>query len=203
MKKVYLQGTQLVVTYSGGKDSTLMLLLLWEMLSELPASMRTQTVHLISSDTGVETPDMADYQMRALRNIESAAKSNCIPIDVTLVKPSLKQSFFYKNLGRGTLISTPKTRHRWCTYSLKISPTQEKLKELIARAPITFDSEKQHQLILMLGARNEESARRRASIAKYEISEKSYFSRHSDFKEILCYSPLKFVTADELWFKSF
>lgn len=202
MKEVYLRDdVPLAIAYSGGKDSTLLLLLLWEMLSSLPVDQRRKTVHLISSDTGVETPDMTDYVHKAIKSIQRSAEEQQIPIETNLVKPSLKQSFWWKVLARGTLISTPNTKHRWCTHTLKIAPTQSKLKELLAQSPIQFGENQKHQLILALGIRNEESARRKASISKWELSEESYFSRHSDFDEILCYGPLKFVTADELWFK--
>jgi DNA sulfur modification protein DndC len=202
MKEVYLNDNKiLAMAWSAGKDSTLMLLLLWEMLSSLPLELRTKKVHLITSDTGVETPDYSDYVFRALSSIKNAAKEQQIPIETTMIQPSLKQSFWWKILGRGTLISTPNTRHRWCTHTLKISPTQEKLKELLANAPVRFDNQDKYQLILMLGTRLEESARRKASMQRFELSEESLFSRHSDFDEIQCYSPLKFVSADELWFK--
>ncbi|WP_066412813.1 hypothetical protein [Sutcliffiella cohnii] len=202
MKQVYLHEEKLLaMAWSGGKDSTLMLLLLWEMLSELPEELRTKKVHLISSDTRVETPDMTDYQYRAIESIREAAINQKIPIEATLISPSLKQSFWWKVLGRGTLISTPNTRHRWCTHSLKITPTQSKLKELLAEAPVLFDNQEKYQMILMLGTRLNESNQRKRSMQRFALSAESLFSRHSDYEEIQCYNPIKFVSSDELWFK--
>lgn len=57
-----------------------------------------------------------------------------------------------------------------------------------------------HQITVNLGVRNEESARRASSIAKFELSKESLWSKHSDFKEVMCLSPLKFISSDELWF---
>ncbi|PGT83248.1 hypothetical protein COD11_13005 [Bacillus sp. AFS040349] len=189
------------LAFSAGKDSTLLLLLLWEMLSSLDVNERKKKVHLITSDTGVETPDMEKYVSSALDCIQKSAIEQQIPIETTLMKPSLKQSFWWKILGKGTLISTPNTRHRWCTSMLKILPTQDKLKELLAQSPVQIGNHNKHQLILMLGTRLDESTRRKMSIQSYQLSEESLFSRHSDFDEILCYGPLKFVSSDELWFK--
>ena len=45
-----------VVGYSGGKDSSAVLQLVWTALSQLPAENRTKTVHVISTDTLVEQP---------------------------------------------------------------------------------------------------------------------------------------------------
>ncbi|KZE67926.1 hypothetical protein AWM68_17280 [Fictibacillus phosphorivorans] len=200
MRKVYLQDKKpIVVLYSGGKDSSLVLTLLWEMLLELPAEQRTKTVHVMLSDTGVELPNISEYVDRCLIKIERKAKHDGLPIVVHRAKPKMKQNFWYKVLGRGTLISTPKTKHRSCTHWLKITPTQEKLKELIAEAPIQLGTDKT-VLTCMLGVRNEESARRAASIQKWELSKESLWARHSDFEEIMCFHPIKFVTADELWY---
>ena len=45
--------------YSGGKDSTATVQLVWEALSEIPAEQRHKTVHVISTDTLVESPVVA------------------------------------------------------------------------------------------------------------------------------------------------
>jgi DNA sulfur modification protein DndC len=50
-----------VIGYSGGKDSTTALQLVWNALLGLPAEMRTKPVYVISSDTLVETPKMVEY----------------------------------------------------------------------------------------------------------------------------------------------
>lgn len=201
MKRVYLKDElPIVVSYSGGKDSNLVLTLLWETLLTIPVEKRTKTVHVISSDVGVEVPDMEDYLHSALLKIQHHAVKENLPIKIHTVKPDLKNRFFVKVLGRGTLISTPNTKHRWCTFSLKINPIQEKLKELISQSPVLF-VESEYQLTLWLGVRVEESARRKATMESLKISEDdNYWARHSDFKEILCFHPIRDVTADELWF---
>ena len=45
--------------YSGGKDSTAVVQLVWMALSELPADKLKKTVHVISTDTLVESPVVA------------------------------------------------------------------------------------------------------------------------------------------------
>jgi DNA sulfur modification protein DndC len=201
MKKVYLaDGKPIVLGFSGGKDSSLLLTLLWEMLLELPADKRMKTVHVMNSDTLVEAPVMSEYVDRTLIKIERKAALQGLPIQVHRVRPKMKDRFFYRVLGRGNLIATPKTKHRGCTHWLKITPTQEKLKELIASAPVQFRGEDKTVLTLFLGVRVEESARRAASISSWQLSEESLFAKHSDFEQIMCFHPLKFVDADSLWF---
>jgi len=53
---------------------------------------------------------------------------------------------------------------------------------------------------LWLAVRNEESARRRASIAKHEESTHSFFAEHTSIPELRVFHPVKFVTGDEIFF---
>ena len=199
MKKVYLQDNKpICLLFSGGKDSSLLLTLLWDVLLTLPKELLTKTVHVMTSETGVETPLMEGYVDSVLDRIENAATKDSLPIIVHRVKPDRTNNLWYKLLGKGTLISTPKTKHRWCTFSLKIKPAGKKLKELISTAPVNLDGTGT-VLTCWMGVRNEESARRKMSIEKFSLSEESLWSRHTDFKEIMCYSPLRFVSGDELW----
>jgi DNA sulfur modification protein DndC len=112
----------------------------------------------------------------------------------------MKNNFRVKVLGRGTLISTPLTKHHPCTHWLKITPTQEKFKELIAATPVRLGTDKT-VLTAYMGVRNEESARQKASISKFQLNEESLWVKHSDFDEVLCFHPIKFITQDELWFE--
>ena len=48
-----------VVGYSGGKDSSAALQLVWLAIRELPAAERTKPIHVISTDTLVEQPLVA------------------------------------------------------------------------------------------------------------------------------------------------
>ena len=50
-----------VIGYSGGKDSSAVLQLVWLALKELPPEKRTKPVHLISTDTLVEQPVVAAW----------------------------------------------------------------------------------------------------------------------------------------------
>ncbi len=45
-----------VIGYSGGKDSTTTLQLVWYALAELMPEQRTKPIYVISTDTKVETP---------------------------------------------------------------------------------------------------------------------------------------------------
>src|SRR5579863_7679448 len=60
-----------VIGYSGGKDSTAALQLVWLAILDLPAEQRTKPVHVISTDTLVEQPLVAswvDASLSQMRN---------------------------------------------------------------------------------------------------------------------------------------
>ena len=48
-----------VIGYSGGKDSTATLQLVWLAIKELPEKQRNKTIHIINTDTLVESPVVA------------------------------------------------------------------------------------------------------------------------------------------------
>ena len=62
-----------VIGYSGGKDSTTALQLIWSAIAALPASERKKTIYVISSDTLVETPVVSRYIDVTLERIAEAA----------------------------------------------------------------------------------------------------------------------------------
>ncbi|PMC36270.1 hypothetical protein CJ195_15790 [Bacillus sp. UMB0899] len=200
MKEIYLNTTvPIVLGTSFGKDSCLQLDLFWDMLLSLQKDQLHKTVHVVCAETGVETPQMEEYITRSILKVQRKAELQGLPIQTHLVKPVLQKSFFYKILGRGTLIPTPNTKTRWCTHKLKIEPMREKLAELLALSPVNLENHQQ-QLILCLAVRNEESARRRESIKKFEKSANSKWARHTDFDTISCWHAIKHISSDELWY---
>ncbi|QWI47017.1 phosphoadenosine phosphosulfate reductase family protein [Bacillus mycoides] len=201
MKKVYLSRDCCFVGYSGGKDSSAMLTLLWDAIAELPLEDRTKPIHILTSEVGVETPAMTAYISRTLKKIQKTADKQNLPFVVHSVRPLMKDSYWYKLIGRGVLPPTGNSRLRWCTDSLKVKPMQRKMKEILidSQTKNVVDCFEEYDGVLALAVRNEESARRRHSIQKYEVSNDSLFSRHNDMKNILCFNPVKFLTGDEVW----
>src|SRR5688572_5536365 len=74
-------GRPWVVGYSGGKDSTATLQLIWYALASMPAERLHKPIFVISSDTFVETPVIVDYIDRNLAAINAAAKAQSLPFE--------------------------------------------------------------------------------------------------------------------------
>lgn len=222
IKELYLKfNGPIAIMFSGGKDSSLTLTEWWLALKEIPKEKRTKTIHVICGDTMVETPLMTSYVKTTMNKIQKQAEIDDLPIETHLVQPEMKNRYFYKMLGRGNLPPTPNSDlNRWCTGNMKQTPTQAVIESIIKTAPINFsyevDSiesveatfedvnqsslEDKYNVLMSLGVRNEESARRRNSIKKHSLGDDTKFARHSTYKNILCYHPVKYVTNDELLF---
>src|SRR5437879_5070181 len=79
-----------VLGYSGGKDSTATLQLIWYALAELPADRRQKRVFVIASDTFVETPVIVDHITENLDAVNRQAKIQGLPFEAHKVVPDLK-----------------------------------------------------------------------------------------------------------------
>lgn len=73
IKELYLSDEiPWVIGYSGGKDSTASLQLVWTVVAELPADRRHKTIHVISTDTLVENPIVASWVSHSLEAMGKA-----------------------------------------------------------------------------------------------------------------------------------
>ena len=62
-----------IVGYSGGKDSTACLQLIWLALRSLPPERRHKAIHVISTDTLVENPVVAAWVTHSLEAMKKSA----------------------------------------------------------------------------------------------------------------------------------
>ena len=63
-----------IIGYSGGKDSTTVVELVYEMLMSMPPEQRTKNVYIVSSDTLIENPLIKIYLNRKLLQEHSSQK---------------------------------------------------------------------------------------------------------------------------------
>ena len=175
-----------VVTFSGGKDSTCVLQLVYEMLVALPPHLRRPT-YAIASNTLVEAPHIDRFLHAVIDSINAHAKAHNIPFEVIIVEPSLKDDFWVNLIGKG--YPSPTRTFRWCTERLKINP---------AKAQVAKITQKFGSCILLLGSRKAESTNRKKSIEKRILNEDGY-SQHHDFPDTLTYSPIAEWDTDSVW----
>ena len=119
-----------VIGYSGGKDSTCTLQLVWMALSALPREKLSKEVYVLSSDTLVETPAIVNFIDKNIQKINIAAEQQDLPIKAHIVTPVVDDSFWVNLIGKG--YPAPSTRFRWCTERLKIDPANTFIKDRVS-----------------------------------------------------------------------
>src|SRR5947209_1379633 len=86
VREIYLADRRpWVVGYSGGKDSTATLQLVWYALADLPPEQRQKRVFVIASDTFVETPVIVDHIDENLEAINREAERQGMPFEAQKV----------------------------------------------------------------------------------------------------------------------
>jgi DNA sulfur modification protein DndC len=179
-----------VIGYSGGKDSTCTLQLIWDAISELPQSERGQKVYVIYSDTMVEAPNVTEHLSKTSKSIEEAAVEQKLPFEIHGVYPKCSDTFWVNLLGRG--YPAPRTMFRWCTDRLKIQP---------ANSFILDVASKHGETVVVLGARKDESSSRGQVLRKREKDKLAGDSlpRHSSLPASYVFTPIANWTTAEVW----
>lgn len=176
-----------VIGFSGGKDSTLLLQLVWNSLKKIPKELRTRKIYVICNNTLVENPRILSFIDRTLDKIQKAATSYSLPIEVHQTTPELEDSFWTNLIGRG--YPAPISNFRWCTDRLKIKPTTRFIQTVI---------EKQGEAIILLGTRSDESSARARSMKKHEKYGQKRLRKHM-LPNAFVYAPIKDITTNQVW----
>lgn len=138
---------QWLLAYSGGKDSTLAVVLTVEFLR------RTHNQHIevdiLYADTRLEIPPIYDNSMRFLCYLQELSAEEDLPIKAHIVSSELSQSFWVHLLGKGYPMPGP--RFRWCTDRLKVKPMNRKANELV---------KDEKRAVMLIAVRNGESRAR-------------------------------------------
>lgn len=176
-----------VIGYSGGKDSTATLQLVWQTLADLPPRKRRKTIYVISSDTFVETPVIVGHIDDNLAKINEAARKQGLPFEASKVVPELRNTFWVSLLGKG--YPAPSTKFRWCTDRMKIQPANKFILDRVAEFG---------EVIMVLGARRGESNTRDQVLKNHQIKG-SRLRRHRSLTGAFVYSPIEEFSADDVW----
>lgn len=188
IKRIYLSDDKpWIVGYSGGKDSTVLVQLVFESLKELSSEELHKSVYIISSDTLVETPLIIQSINQTLRRINDEALLKELPIETHKVKPMVEQSFWVNIIGKG--YPSPNQQFRWCTDRMKIDPANR----FITKTVDSFG-----EVIMLLGVREDESATRANVIRSHTVAGKDLM-RHSSLPNAYVFAPIKNFTTDNVW----
>ncbi len=190
VKELYMSDSiPWVIGYSGGKDSTAVLQLVWYSLKELSADRRHKPVYVISTDTLVEQPVVAKWVSQSLGLMKVAAAEQELPIHPKRLTPVVKDTYWVNLIGRG--YPAPRQNFRWCTSRLKIDPSNRFITNMV----------KTHgEAILVLGTRKAESSARAALMNRYEARRiRQWLSPNVSLLNSLVFSPIEEWSSDNVW----
>ena len=188
IQEVYLKNARpWVIGYSGGKDSTTALQLVWDAIADLPPEQRKYPIYVISSDTLVETPVIVSYITGTLDRIEMIAHEQNMPFETSLVHPRTEDTFWACLIGKG--YPAPYNRLRWCTDKMKIRPANRFILE---------KASEYGEVILVLGVRKGESATR-DQVMNLHQTKNSLLLRHSSLPNAFVYAPIVNFSLNDVW----
>lgn len=190
IKNLYLSdSTPWVIGYSGGKDSTATLQIVWMALSELKKEQLKKQVYIINMDTLVENPIISKKISSSLELMKKVANKQRMPFEIIRLTPDFNNTFWVNLLGRG--YPFPRKKMRWCTTRLKIKPINSFVQEKIAE---------HGEVIVVIGTRKAESVRRAKTMAYYEKQRvRELLSPSPTMKNALVFSPLEDWSNEDVW----
>ncbi len=176
-----------IVGYSGGKDSSAALQLVWLAISGLSEKERKKPLYVVSSDTMVENPFILDYLREQVTRMRTAAERDNLPFHIQMVRPRLSQTYWVNLIGRG--YAAPTRLFRWCTDRLKIQPTSDYIMDRIAY---------HGEVIIVLGVRKGESATR-DQVLSLRKSKRMHLYSHTTFSGAYVYAPIQDFSLEDVW----
>jgi len=179
-----------VIGFSGGKDSTTVLQMVFNALSDIPKERLSKEVHVLFNDTLVENPAVIQYVNGQLEKIEAAGKEKLFAhnpelFSVVTVTPELKDTFWVSLIGKG--YPSPNRWFRWCTERVKINPTTRYILNTV---------NENGQAIIILGSRKAESANRAAAMSNYDNGKRL---RQHTLSNTFVYTPIAELSNHEVW----
>ena len=178
-----------VVGYSGGKDSSAVLQLIWLAIRDLPPEQRRKPIHVISTDTLVEQPVVAAWVTASHLKMQAAATEQGMPITPHKLTPDVKDTFWVNLIGKG--YPAPRKLFRWCTSRMKINPSNNFIRNVVRESG---------EAILVLGTRKAESQRRALNMAQHEAKRvRERLAPNKSLPNSLVYTPIEDWSNDDVW----
>lgn len=188
IEKIYkLDSRPWVIGFSGGKDSTVTVQLIFYTLMKMDKKDLSKPVYVISSDTMVENPKIISFINEQLLKMNQAAEKYKLPIYVEKVKPEINNTFWINLIGKG--YPAPRQKFRWCTDRLKIDPANKFILDRVSEYG---------EAVVVLGVRKSESATRAQVMNTHKVEGK-ILRKHTKLPNSYVYAPIEDFSLDDVW----
>lgn len=188
IRELYLRDRRpWIIAFSGGKDSTATLQLVWLAVSSLVCDSRTKPIYVAYVDTGMEHPAFSTQITETLDKIQRTADAHSLPISTVRLQPQIKYRYFVAVIGRG--YAPPTAWFRWCTSKMRIQPMTRFIKSKISESG---------EVVIVLGLRRAESLARRETLSKYATPE-PFISHYGSLSDALAFTPIEDFGTNDVW----
>ncbi|MFS1436248.1 MULTISPECIES: hypothetical protein [Vibrio] len=200
IKAKLLDGHSIVIAFSGGKDSNLLLHAFNIACMELKREGLLHVIQpcgLLHSDTLIENPEAHNLAMDYIQEVVQFASNEQIPLTPIIASPTLQSSWFGKVLaGRGIPIFV-NAKSRDCAVDWKIQAgkiaVNKWIKSLAVSNPAKF---RKSNLLTLIGSRIGESVKRDISLSVLGSDDQKII-RNKDGEGFLY--PIMNFDVDRLW----
>lgn len=180
-------GYNLSVGYSGGKDSSSVVVLVIEAIERMTGNGEyVPKCYITTSNTRREMPEMEQYMLDKLVALNMYVARKQLPIEILEVQPSLSGRFTWTCIGRGKL-PRYSGQSRDCARDEKIVPQQKAIRRI--------QNEHGGNVVSLVGSRTEESAVRASNMAKFKMDAMTLTISEGMYS----YAPISFWELDDVW----
>jgi len=180
LQAVFRQSNVVVVTSSGGKDSTAVTHLA---LAALRTLRKRPEMHIVAVDTLVEIPTIVNHSKRFLDSVDKWTQANNLPVKVHILHPEARETYWVCLIGRGYI--PPSHMFRWCVPKLKVKPVRNMIREM------------GDDVLVLMGMRNDEGDTRKRSIKKRSV--KGRWIQFEGANNARVFLPILDWTMGEVW----
>jgi len=183
-----------VVAFSGGKDSSLLLRLVYEWARARVASGQPVPgrVWVLFNDTGSELPSLYRWVEEYVGYMTKLFNELGVDLAMERTEPEPGDRFADRVVGRG--YPAPNFRFRWCVELLKIRPSRRALDRLASRLG---------RIVLLVGLREDESSARAAKLRRSTCGGgmtclQSFYIK-TDLPGVTKVAPIKHWREEDVW----
>jgi DNA sulfur modification protein DndC len=173
-----------MIAYSGGKDSSALLCLVFNNLLKIKPS-RAPSIEVLYCDTKTENPIIDTFAKRFLRRFRDEARESGFRAAVKVISPASDRTYFARVIGRG--YPPPTNSFRWCTKELRIRPVERYLARFGENA------------VVALGVRQNESLQRDRMLSSHRdpywmVAENTTVAVQRKY-----YTPIRQLSTEDVW----
>lgn len=190
IRELLLNRRPLLLAYSGGKDSTVVLVLALNAAFALKAEgFPVPAILVTHGDTGIENPTVSQLARREMAKALEFAAKHGLTVRAEVAHPALNDTWAVSILSGRKLPTFANSTSRDCTIAYKIKPMVRLRKQLLTR------HEEDAEPVTLIGTRFEESNGRAARMAGR--GETALVPWEKDGAWFL--SPIANWTSDDVW----